>query len=992
MVQEPDGGFALLIEVEAPHSRRELTLEYVVSVATGSGENHVSWSVPQATINRWEISIDQADVDIVVTPAVVTSDRATTTPSDPQDDANSTADSDWSRITALLGHSRTIDLRWTPRSVGAEGLSALITAQSNIQSEIQANLLRTRHDLTLNIQRAPITAVELTLPAGLRIVNVLSESVKKWQVEEASNSLRVDLFEGLQGNLTLSLETEQELAGDATGSREVEILPIQVPAATRQPGQLVIRGQQGLRVEVASLVGLSRLNDGRNLTPDAGPAQLTFQYSTVPFQLRLSVDEWTPLIHAQQRVQAELESRRVTTSTTWRLDITQRGIFQLPLVVPADVEIVGMTGVSEGDYRPVLVEKYERVAEQPERWIVQFATEARGQVALQIQSRQALADPGIVSAEAAPTPVSLRWPQLPTGVAQSLKGQVLLTAPESFNVVIEREAQASLRSIDPATLDVSSGSAQRFAYEFVAEFAGLDLSASLRRPQVFVDQITSVSVEAGLLRYAVDLDYDVRYSAVGDLRIDVPTALENRIRVEGTLSHQRWEPQPPDVAADAVAWKLMGASDLLGKQSVQLAWDLPIPEIAVGAKQTFPVQTVVPKNAERARGQILLKRSELFDVQPADAAMGLRPVDPTTDLFSGRRIDDAAAALEYVGPWELQLDVSRYELLDLKRSSIPRSLIQAVWLRNNQLSVQAIYRVQSVTQRLAIKMPPGFDPELGFDSTPVRLDGQPISLERGADGDLIIPLGNRQRGQELLLELRYTMPVQDNAIPVPTFPADCAVQKTMLVVYLPYDWAPLQVSGPWSDEKTTRGVGWWQRITSRDDARSRPDLTWIATAAVPSNQLAEFETDGRPFTFTTLSPEAGAAGALRIVKLQAWLLKGLGAGVVLILGLLLVRSSWTRRLMVGATLCGLWIVASLLWPFAVRYLEYDGVFAGLFMVVGVWLTAGFLGMFRSSSARRGGDPANRDNGRSPAPESEPVANDPVERREPLSGEEGDRHE
>lgn len=974
VVQREDGGFELLYEAKSTNFAGRLVMQYVTGVTVGGGENKVSWPVPPTAINRWEIVIDQPEVDIMVTPAVVTSTSNRPTPTDSptgtptgtptdspavENDSNPSIDKNRSSIVALLGNSRQIEVRWTPRSVGAEGLAALVTAQTQVEAEVQRNLIRTRHILTLQIQRAAINNVELSVPRELRIVNVLSESVKKWQVDAEQGLLKIDLFEGLQGALSLIVETEQEIAGDTRSKRQISLTPIQVSAATRQPGTLLVLGEPGLRIDVAKLTGLSRVNDGRPQDPDAGPARLNFQYSTVPYELTLDLEEWAPMVHVQQRVHAQLESRRVETTTRFLLDVKQRGIFQIPLDLPDGLEIVRVIGDSPEGHQPVSIEKHERIAEPAGRVMVQLAAEARGPVAFLVTTTQSIPGAGLVDAEAAPAPITIRWPQLAPSFAQSIKGQVVLTAPDRLNVVVEGANQGNLRSIDPATAFASSDSAsQRFAYEYVVATGSFDLKASLRRPRVFVDQVTSVSVESGLLRYQVDLDYDVRFSAVADFRVDVPSASENRIRVVGgTLNQQKIEPQPADVAPGFVAWKLVGASELLGKHSVQLTWDVTVPEIAVGATKSFDVATVVAKNVERERGQVIMRRSELFDVQAGSSATGLRPIDPTTDVFGGRRFEDAVAALEYVGPWKLDLDISRYELYDLKRSSISRSLIQAVWLRNDSLSVRAMYRLKSVNQRLVILMPPGFNPETGFDSSPVRVDGQTISLERGSGGELILPLGNRDRDREMLVEIRYTMPIQNSEIAVPTFQADCAVQKTELVVYLPNDWAPLNFGGPWSDKHDVVGTSFAERFLSPN--RNVADLNWIATADVPAARLMEFETDGRPFAFSTINPGPGSDGALRVTKVRSWLLSGLGALLVVGFGLLFIRRSWNQRLVMIAVGLGLFVVAAMFWPFAVTYLDYEGVALASLIVLGVWVGRDmlvFLGQVRGRSSERPNEP------------------------------------
>lgn len=958
LIQTADGSFELVHEVDEV-GRVELDLQYVLNVTLTGSENRVTWSVPVAAINRWEISIDQPDVDISVLPAVVisTGTQESASPSAPMSDENSASaaltedtavaaidatKTEQSTITALLGNSKTIDLRWTPRSLGAEGLEALLALQTDLAAEVQANLVRLRHELAINVQRAAIDAVDLAVPPGVRIVNVLSDGVKRWQVTSDPPLLRVELFEQRQGDLRLSIETEQDLVGASSEPRKLTLQPIQLPNATRQPGRVTIASDKDLRIEVLGATGLSRVNEQAGATAVDPAAPLRFAYSSVPYQLDLQVVEWEPAIAAQQRISAQMQSRQIETETRFLFDVRQRGIFQIPLQVNTDLEIVAIRGLTEGAHQAVRVEKFSRSTEQPGRVVVQLAAEARGPIGLVVLTTQKLPDPGLVDANAAPLPVTLDWPRVPAEFVESFQGQLLLSAPESLELSVDSATTNQFRNQALEGTPPSGAGIQQFTYVFPEGVTTFGLLASVRRPQVFVDQINTVAIESGLWRYTVDLDYDVRFSPVQELRVDVPQDLASRVRVtSGNLTARAIQPQPNDVAEGLVAWQLSGAKPLLGRGSVQLGWDVNVPEIAVGQRATRSFDTVNVRQVDRARGQILVKRSELFDVQVGEETQGLRAIDPSTELFSGRKQDDVAAALEYVGPWKLSLQVSRYELYDLKRSSVPRSLIRAVWLRNQQLSVQAIYRVNSVNQRLTIQMPPGFDPAQGFDSTPVRLDGQSVAIERGQGNSIVIPLGNRDRDQQWLLELRYTMPVSaasmmGGAIPVPTFDDGCAVQKTRMIVYLPHDWAPLNFGGPWSDDAAGEGSPVWTRVTRSQRAEAER-LEWIVTPAVPVAALSDFETDGFPFHFSGLAPPAGEAGALQVTLLNVWLYRGLVVGVVLLLGLALLRSTWSLRLAAVAAGVGLWLTAGVLWPFAIKQLDYNSLGATTFLVVGMWV-------------------------------------------------------
>lgn len=70
--------------------------------------------------------------------------------------------------------------------------------------------------------------------------------------------------------------------------------------------------------------------------------------------------------------------------------------------------------------------------------------------------------------------------------------------------------------------------------------------------------------------------------------------------------------------------------------------------------------------------------------------------------------------------------------------------MRVVVTRSNQRSVQALYRLRSARQRLAIVLP------AEFEAQPARINGKPVALERGDQGQLFVPLS----GQDPILHLR----------------------------------------------------------------------------------------------------------------------------------------------------------------------------------------------------------------------------------------------
>ena len=185
---------------------------------------------------------------------------------------------------------------------------------------------------------------------------------------------------------------------------------------------------------------------------------------------------------------------------------------------------------------------------------------------------------------------------------------------------------------------------------------------------------------------------------------------------------------------------------------------------------------------------MVASKAETIEIGVSSLPRGLRPIDPQRDLFDDTQAENAARAFEYYGDWSLTLQATRYELEEVKRTSIDRALIRVVQTRSQEVSVQAIYRIRSARQRIAVIIP-GVNPNEtsgALDSQPLRINGQPALLEH--DGNqFFIPFTGFTPDDAVMVELRYTLPSAKGAYEIPHFPEEPAVQQVHLAYYLPDD-------------------------------------------------------------------------------------------------------------------------------------------------------------------------------------------------------------
>ncbi|MCL2709257.1 MAG: hypothetical protein FWE95_00115, partial [Planctomycetaceae bacterium] len=410
------------------------------------------------------------------------------------------------------------------------------------------------------------------------------------------------------------------------------------------------------------------------------------------------------------------------------------------------------------------------------RLTVDLSTKAMGKVGLAITLTKRLDDADLKS---------------PTGNAVDFRIQMPVAAKD---FVIRREAKAvvnvadyfRINKVEPTGLqavpveqlraDWGFGGSPQLGFVFGQENAILDLQIERRKPQITIRQFQLVQIEDGVAKFTSRFYYTILYSGVRSLRVDVPAEISSRVRNRTQGIRDAILTAPPTdieegVEEGMVAWEFSGGSELSGSGVFELYWETELDQLNTGVPLPVSVPRLVPQGVDRAYGHIAITKAQTMDLGDDPANRGLRPIDPRIDLPEADRTDNVAAAFEFFDHWTLNLIATRYELEEVKRTSIECGLVRAVMVNNSTtLSVQALYQIKSVQQRLTLAMPSGTT----FDLAPT-INGNTVTLERDSidEGALFyIPLTSTSPDQSFLLELRYSQPFTGGQVLLPTFPAE----------------------------------------------------------------------------------------------------------------------------------------------------------------------------------------------------------------------------
>ncbi|GIW56494.1 MAG: hypothetical protein KatS3mg082_2898 [Nitrospiraceae bacterium] len=933
----PDGGYELLVHhpTDAPQAI-ELQLRYVKAYQQEPGRNSVAIAAPQAPVNRWTIRVPQADVDIQVEPLVALSPVSTDSPAE-------------TAVEALVGPAESVKFSWTAQREGAVDMEALVTAEGVHRISISEGVVRTRSSLVIGVSRAPIQRLDIVVPTDQKIVNVYDPNIRRWDVTQGDDGqrLQIELFEPVQGTQMVAVELERFFAVDSDQAT-VTVSPLDVQQASRQQGVLVLAPSPVLRMESTERMGLEQIDPSELPQPlQQSTWAQAYRYAAVPYQLTIQVEKILPRVRSRMLSEWMIQPQQQRSSITTVVSIADAGLFELGWTVPTGWEVATVQGVSVGEAQSVEVRDYHVEDTEAGRVLqVTLARKTQGDVGLIIEMRRTPDAGQSLDQAGATTELQLPLPRLVSPYLQQTDAWAIVYAPESLRVTpLEMTGarsvpvQEAAGQLPPRALQIAGGDAIRpvLSVAHTHQPAEMRLTVTRRNPQITVRQVQHVDIELGAVQWTLRLIYDIRYSGVDSLRVDLPSAISDRVRVTTSgIQETPIQPPPDDLEAGMVAWELKGQSELFGRQEIELAWQDSFPSFEVGAVQPLDVPRIVPQNVDQLSGQILIKRAETLDVVMADGASGLRPIDPVRDVWPEAQLGGAARALEFYGPWSLTLELTRFQLEEAKRTSIQRAVVRVVATRNGQLSYQALFRMRSARQRLAIALPA----DAQFDAQPVRIDGRPIELQQGGQAQYFIPLGSRDPDQDFLLEIRFSIDGSARSISLPSFPEDPAVQKCFLAVYLPQEIRPLHFSGPW-----TQSFHWRTNVQMRrepvPEKSERSLMNWVRddldVAAAP-----EFPTDGMMYLFSTLRPEPPPTGDLRLVVINGYLWGGLVLVLVIAFGLLAMRWRWSTRLALVVLAIAVVTAVGLTAPLLAVHIVDLPLTLGLVVVAAAWLVQSII--------------------------------------------------
>lgn len=929
LVSAPGKGLALLVEKKASDpAEAELKLTFARAYEKNPGSNRLAFQPPPAAVSRWEIVIPEPGVKAVVDPLLAASES-------PGVSTNET------RLVAVVGAAPRMTVTWTPKSEGAVGLEALVNVTTHLEVEIDEGVTRTRATLRYGVSRAKLPRLEFEVPADQKVVGVTDANVKEWKLLATGGVqvVKVELFEPASGAQPVVVELEKH-GNDAKAS----VTPVRARGVARQQGTVSVRVSPRLRAEVATRPGFTQIDEKEVPAGGALPLLAAFRHSAAEATLTLAVEAVKPLIRVESVNRVQINPDQILQEARFLFRIEKAGVFKLQVRLPAGFELTSVSGQSLGQQQAPRVESH---FVENDVLTVNLAAQALGDACIRLNLLRRLNEPALLQPNAGEVALEIGLPRAHEDGVESQKGVVEWAEHAALQRLKVDNTGLEYKGAQEAASEVGwtqplAGRGVPTGYFFHShEPARVSISLKRRAPYVAAGQLMEVSLESGRAQFRDTFHYQVSYSGVRQLRIDVPQALAGSIKLVYANVRMRpatdAESAAPSVPIGYKRLVLEDDNEFLNKVAVVLEWNEKIAELQVGKSVDVVLPRLLPAGVDHAWGQIALKKAEAIEVLPGEARAGLRPIDPERDLMENRKLDGVAQAYEFRGEWNLSLKATRYEVADVKTTSIERGWVRQVLTRGGLTSVQALYRLRSARQRLAITLPEG----AGFDTQPARINGSPVPLEKGQAGEYFVPLTGRSPDESFVLELRYTVKDQGRTLASPSFPGEPAVQKVYQSAYLPANQRYLGSGGPWSDENIW--VLHSVRVGRRANRSADSLMNWVTEGVtVDAGALRQFATDGTHLLFSGLRPETGPDGALRVRALTGWAWDLALVALVLAVGTPLVRKGFRPVLTAVTAIACVWVLALVFWPDLIGSTLSEGTIGAVFVLGVLWFTRQIL--------------------------------------------------
>jgi hypothetical protein len=517
-----DGRFAVRLAGAGKH---RIDLSFLSAVTYPDGVPSTGFDIPDVPVSRFELTLD-GDKLVQAIPQNVQLAVAGASVDTSNENGTTVA-------TFFIPMSNRLELNWMeaiPEDVAVENRANAVVYQALHAAEgVLYGLAAIRYEIT----RGEANALEFSIPASAQVNHITSPAaaIADWIVVESDTAeqdgdthIRVFLNRAVTGEFTLDVSYEQ-LLEDTVKSGGEDAVPITVPIlraleVSRQKGMVALLSGPDLALAPLQHADMSEV--GENQLPAFFRNQLeqtvshTYKYHSATAQL--AVNAVTP-----ERLQGKFNTRIDTLISIGEVtlkgqvsienDVKSGVLRELSLMLPADVNVLGVSGPSIRNHTITLENDLQRVD-------IEFTREMDGQFRIEVNYERIMLD------GAAETTV----PRVEVVDADVEHGRIAIEALSVLEVQASLVEQLSSLEINelPRQLVLKTTNPILLAYRYVRTEKPFVLQLRITRHEEIDVQVAAIDTANYQTLFTADglavtrVQFDVRNSRRQFLRLSLP--------------------------------------------------------------------------------------------------------------------------------------------------------------------------------------------------------------------------------------------------------------------------------------------------------------------------------------------------------------------------------------------------------------------------------------------------------------------------------------
>ncbi|OGX50871.1 MAG: hypothetical protein A2267_01420 [Omnitrophica WOR_2 bacterium RIFOXYA12_FULL_38_10] len=711
-----DNGLELVLPEEGNYV---LQLEFSTRVNTAPGKNFINFQIPSSPLTKIDLTIPGKDLDVKIEPMV---------------SRKSSVAGENTLFSAFLSPDGKVNISWLAKSLESKTTKSLIFAKSSNEIYIKESVYLINTKFDFSIMQAKIDSLKVKIPSTLSLVRVDGENIKDWNLGD-DGILSVNLYEKIDGNYNLSIGTEKYRDIDET---MFEIPQFEVIGAQREDGEIIIKAEPSLRVQVEKKNGVTQIDPkeiGNRI--DFNEFVSAFKYFRLPYTVSLNISKIKPKITAKQNILISFSETIIDYYTNVNFTIKDAGLFKFRFLIPDNFRVSEIANDN-------IVESFDITKEGDSTILtVVLKNKAYGDFILPIHLETDKEDKAV--SNNIPKLLCLDAEKEDGIIALSLRKNLKLSTEDikSLRPISLEELQSlGIRAIDPKN-EIAAG------YRYSTTDYSSILKIDKRSTKIIANVERNIDIEEAVMKINDVIRYDILYAPVSKFMIELPALIGKDAVITGdNIKEKRFS---TDMESNTGIWEIELHSPILNQFVLNVSLENKLPSVTTDNKISINIPPVKVLDVFNESGVISITKSPNLQVTAEEN--NLEPID-SKELPSTMNKDQSVLAFRYLNhPYSLSLESTKHEYEKILDTIVNQAHFDIVVSNEGIAKTEGVFKIQNTNrQSLELMMPEGTDKIFS-----VFISGKKASISKGESprSKIIMLPKDITPGQEFSLRIIY---------------------------------------------------------------------------------------------------------------------------------------------------------------------------------------------------------------------------------------------